>query len=272
MARKYPRWSYRALIANTPGVVSRSTIRRILQSYDLRKWKAKKRIPLNPDVAKKRLDWCRNWATFTRWEDMIFSDECSVQRGSNSPVQFVFRFQDEAFRQDLVNLESHGRDISQMIWGAIWIGGRSELVVMERDQDAPRQGYSSVSYIDALNNALLDIYEPGILFQQDNAGIHTSEHTQEWFETHGIYVIDWPPHSPDLNPIEVVWALLKRELFNRYPSIANGRRRIRDWEVFREALIDSWNHIDQDVIDSLIRSMPRRIDAVKKARGWYTKY
>lgn len=96
---------------------------------------------------------------------------------------------------------------------------------MERDLEAPRNGYSSKSYTDALENGLIGFYTPDSIFQQDNARIHTSDHTKLWFEMHGIHMIEWPPHSPDLNPIEVVWSLLKRELFNRYPLLANGRRR-----------------------------------------------
>lgn len=146
------------------------------------------------DDARKRLRFCRQWARFERWEDIIFSDECTVQRGSNSPVQFVFRFQDEGLRQDLVNLTTHGRDISQMVFGVIWIGGRSDLIVMERDLEAPRGGYSTNSYLEALENSLLQVYKPGFMFQQDNAGIHRSEAAELWFETHGIHVIEWPPH------------------------------------------------------------------------------
>jgi transposase len=92
LARKHPRWSYSAIIADPDESISRSTIQRILRRYILRKWKSKKRIHLTADDARKRLIFCRKWANFDRWEDVIFSDECTVQRGSNSPVQFVFRF------------------------------------------------------------------------------------------------------------------------------------------------------------------------------------
>lgn len=69
-----------------------------------------------------------------------------------------------------------------------------------------------------------------------------------------------------------MWSPLKRELFKRYPSLANGRRRQVDWDRFRAALVDSWDHMDQDSIDRLIQSMPRRIAAVRAARGYYTRY
>jgi hypothetical protein len=50
----------------------------------------------------------------------------------------------------------------------------------------------------------MPIYTPNLVFQQDNARIHLAKDTKEWFETHGVYVEDWPAHSPDLNPIEPV--------------------------------------------------------------------
>jgi hypothetical protein len=57
---------------------------------------------------------------------------------------------------------------------------------MERDPKAPRGGYTSRSYIWALEEGLLPEYEPGTFFQQDNARIHVSKLVKDWFEEHGI--------------------------------------------------------------------------------------
>jgi hypothetical protein len=46
-------------------------------------------------------------------------------------------------------------------------------------------------------------------FMQDNAAPHTTASNMSWFETHHIPLIHWAPHSPDLNPIELIWAVVK---------------------------------------------------------------
>jgi hypothetical protein len=79
----------------------------------------------------------------------------------------------------LVNLEVHGKPISQMVWASIWRGGRSKLVVMEKDPEAKKQGYSANSYIWALEEGLIENNKPGSIAQQDNAWIHIAEKTQE---------------------------------------------------------------------------------------------
>ncbi|EYE92581.1 uncharacterized protein EURHEDRAFT_186358 [Aspergillus ruber CBS 135680] len=40
-----------------------------------------------------------------------------------------------------------------------------------------------------------------------------------WFDEHGIPLIDWPPYSPDLNPIEHAWAKLKERIYMLYPDL-----------------------------------------------------
>jgi len=44
---------------------------------------------------------------------------------------------------------------------------------------------------------------------QDNAPIHTANIIRNWLDEHSIPLVDWPPYSPVLNPIEHVWAKLK---------------------------------------------------------------
>ena len=80
---------------------------------------------------------------------------------------------------------------------------------MTRDEAAKCDGYSANSYIKVLDRAIEVCWSPGMTFMQDNAPIHTAKKVSKWFEDHGIPVLDWAPYSPDLNPIEHVWARIK---------------------------------------------------------------
>ena len=72
---------------------------------------------------------------------------------------------------------------------------------------------------------------PELLFQQDNAKGHASAFTKSVLAAAGIKVMEWPPFSPDLNPIETLWNDMKEYIQENYlRSIAL----IRDYErLFR---------------------------------------
>jgi hypothetical protein len=159
-----------------------------------------------------------------------------------------------------------------MVWACIFVDGRTDLVIMERDPAAPKGGYTARSYIWALEEAFLHEYEPGTPFQQDNAKTHMAKVVKSFMEEHRIWVIDWPPHSPDLNPIEHVWKMPKDRIFELYPELVWLKDNEIDIQRFKDMIKHAWRTLDQDTIRGIILSLPRRLTAVKKAKGWYTKY
>jgi transposase len=64
----------------------------------------------------------------------------------------------------------------------------------------------------ALTEGLLPFLNEFEHFQQDNARIHTAKASMDWLLLHGIRPVNWPAHSPDLNPIESTWKALKAKL------------------------------------------------------------
>lgn len=159
-----------------------------------------------------------------------------------------------------------------MVWGAIWLEGKSRLVIMTRDELAKKKGFTSRSYIQALREGLLPVYDGTRHFQQDNASIHRSIVTEAFLLENAISLLQWPPHSPDLNPIEHVWNMLKRTLYRMFPHLSNLRKNKVDIEEFKECLQKAWAALPQDQIRVLVASVPRRVEACRKARGWYTRY
>jgi transposase len=169
------------------------------------------------------------------------------------------------------------KKMSQMVWGAIWVTpngrvGRSPLIIMERDFESKKNGYSGRSYTQTLEEGLLPQYLPGHIFMHDNAPIHNSNWTKEWLETYGIWTLEWPPYSPDLNPIEHMWWALKKMVHKLHPELVTMGNSAGDWEALHNALREAWLKIPNSLIRHLIESMPRRLAAVRKAKGWQTKY
>ena len=109
------------------------------------------------------------------------------------------------------------------------------------------------------------IPEGDIIFQQDNDPKHTSRRAQRWFEEQDIKLLDWPVQSPNLNPIEHTWNHLKRCLSD-YENAPTGVHQL--WE----RVVVEWEKISVEQCQKWIESMPRRIEAVIKAKGAHTKY
>jgi hypothetical protein len=169
------------------------------------------------------------------------------------------------------------KNMKVMVWGCFWDTGRTGLYLMDRDFEAKKHGYSANSYLEVLDAEVAPAYaslDPGYIFMQDNASIHTAHKVRNWFSDHGIArITDWPPYSPDLNPIEHIWWELKTRLFKMFPEIANDTSESEEArERLESALQAAWDTIDQEAFDKLGSTMGHRIEACIAAKGWHTKY
>jgi hypothetical protein len=161
----------------------------------------------------------------------------------------------------MIKEKTTSRPRAQMVWGSIWMTpggrvGRSPLVIMTRNSSAKRHGYSNWSYCEALDEGLLPQYKPGERFMQDNAPVHTAILTKEYLMDHRVWTIDWPPYSPDLNPIEHMWWALKRKLHELHPEFDQLGNSQEEWDLFLEGLKEAWAAIPDKLIRKLITSMP----------------
>lgn len=193
---------------------------------------------------------------------MCFSDESTFEILDNK-AQFVRRRRGEKFHPDCV-VQTVKHPTKVMIWSVISGKGTGRLYVvkgiMRQDQ-----------YKEVLQNRLVpqvrEWFPNGesYIFMQDGAPCHTARSVKTYLREENIPLLDWPGNSPDMNPIENVWELMKREVAK--DTVTTRTKLI-------EKIIHVWNHHPQmqETVQSCIDSMPRRIEALIKAKGGSTKY
>jgi transposase len=107
---------------------------------------------------------------------------------------------------------------------------------------------------------------PTKMLVEDNARPHTAEACERAKNLRSWIRIEWPPNSPDLNPMENVWRVLKQKIYQG----KNPRpRRIGE---LREAIQKAWNELTNEEVISFIESMPWRIHECLKANGGMTRW
>lgn len=256
----------------TPKVCGR-TVSRVLAKEGIHRRKARLAPYLKKEHKEKRMGWARPFKSWTMEEfrHIIFSDECYIHIGGSPGAVYVSRTPDEADLEECFAPRFETSPVKIMVWACVMLGCKGPIVVLDYP-GGQGGGMNSERYQDqVLEGALLDFYtekslELGeVYFQQDNARCHTSKSTMNWFERNAVQVFPHPPSSPDLNPMENIWAELKRRIRCRSHLPTNA-------EELKQAVFEAWDSLTMEDTDKFVQSMPNRVQAVLAAKGGNTHY
>ena len=220
----------------------------------------------------ERIQFCRRGLYAGRiFKDILtlkFSDEVGFGRGSNKQRR-VHRKKGQEQRYRPVKMQyKHKRKVQDFKFFATlnWYEGLSDLYLIKGSGE--KGNMVKKDYAILLENFIAPEWRPDQILLEDNAVEHG---TRDWDDELllltksriGIRCRSNPANSPDLNPIEKCWRVVKQRLKMNYGPFKNGREL---WE----AIQSEWRVLqenDADLVRSYILDLPRRYVEVIRRDG-----
>lgn len=212
-----------------------------------------------------RLQFARDHAGWgiEEWSNVLFTDESRFCLYASDRRIPVYRRPGERYFQCNFRQKENFGGGSIMVWGGISFHGRTELVAVNGGR------LTADRYIRDILEPHVIAYGPFVgdnfIFMDDNARPHVARIVNDYLHDVDIARMNWPARSPDLNPIEHVWDHMGRTI--RQHEVPR-----RTLQELQNELNVIWNNMDQGYVQTLIESMPRRMQAVIRARGGHTRY
>ena len=237
--------------------ISRQRVCEIRNQYHIR-YRPPITVQLLTDEQKgQRIQFCsemKEQLTATPNMVIVFSDESRFAKG---PDNSWVRYRSGQWNETATK-KKEKFPLSAMFWGAVGIGYKSPLMICSGSVKA-----SEYQTIMTQSGIFKDCDRShgrfGWYFMQDGAPCHTSEDTVAWLQRQCLVLPGWPPNSPDLNPIEMIWAIIKARLYKRID--------IKTRDELIAAVQAAWDAIAQETIDSLVRSFGRRVTLALEMMG-----
>ena len=240
-----------------------STIDRRLQEAGLFGRVARHKRNYKPAEMRKRLSFANGYGNWKRrqWHQVIFADEkCFYGKGFCGRV-WVRRPQGEALNPEYcVHKTAHPVKVN--VWACFSAAGQGYMHIFNENLDGKLFARILKDNLEASCKELLPEGEQRY-FLMDNAKTHNNDKAKEAIHLASCIGMDFPPYSPDLNPIENLWSILAREV---------EKVQCETVEELQDVIAAAWEDLDKDVLRKLARSMRKRCKAVIRAEGYHTKY
>ena len=261
-----PRLTARQLKENNPQLLGQVTIRCIqnILRNDLgyRSFKARRKPMLSFRQRQNRIKFCKKYQHWTQedWKKVLWSDEATFTV-TGCGVDRVWRKPSDNPLETRFTCKTTKHPDSVMVWGSFGYHGVGELVVLPKNEKMNQN-----NYLELLCDYLPDSMEKTntSVFMQDGAPCHTAKSVKMWLDDCEInYFKDWPGNSPDINPIENMWGLMKRRLqhvaTSSVPALIDAIRKV-------------WDEFPADNLQAYANSLPKRLKEVIKAKGYPVNY
>ena len=225
------------------------TAQRYLKSRGFSYKKTQKRPYLTYINKEARFKWAQAYRTYD-FSTVVLVDETVMRVGD--PTYGWSRIGAPIYR-DRVNYPP-----SLNVWGAITTTGKVSMAFYRHTLNQER--YQQLLE-EHLYPAADKIWGSGVwVMLQDNAPPHRAISTQRAVLRRAGDIIDWPSASPDVNPIENLWSVLKNRVYERDP------RTTMDLENFVE---QEWEALDNEQVANLALNMPQRVNKILDLGGSY---
>ncbi len=187
------------------------------------------------------------------WKHVLWSDETKINLFGSDGVKCVWQQPGEVYKDKCVLPTVKHGDGSVMVWGCMSAAGTGELQIIKGTMNANM-------YCDILKQSMIPSFRRlgrRAVFQHDNPK-HTSTTTTALLKKLRVKVMDWPSMSPDPNPVEHMWGILKWKA---------EERKVTDIHQLRDVILEEWKRTPVVTCEALVNSMPKKVKAVLENNG-----
>lgn len=245
--------------------VSEAAITNALKSRGFSRRVARRKPPISEENRLLRLAWAMQHLDWTpeQWALILWTDETWVTGGRHTRT-WVSRRDGEEFDPTCI-VEKIQRKSGWMFWGCFsGLTGKGPGIFWEKKWGKINKESYVEHTVPVIHSFILE--HPELLLMQDNAPGHGAQYTTDELKARGINLIYWPPYSPDLNPIESVWNIMKDWIQEHYLEEKLS------YKVLRKAVTEAWEGVGQEKLNELLSTMRARCEAVIQANGMHTRF